>query len=400
MKKIYADAETQSISKRRGEKYLLFTLLSLASVVAFFFLRWLNFDKLLSGIVKMKQVGKLAVVLSFLLMLWLPIVASKMNFSSDYKMLGNNRTEEPPDIKRVPLSEFPRLYEKYFNDNFGLRSSLIRYNNLLKVVLLKTSPMAKVILGKNGFLFYDSDHYPGDGVTIKDHRGLAPLTDDELERIRKRLEANRDSLSQMGIAYVLAVAPNKNTIYPEYLPDYINRVHPETRLDQLNDYLAKHSSFRLVDLREALTKAKSMYPTYYPRNSHWNVFGAYIAYAEIMKAVSTAIPQVAIVPLSEFSVTPEKKPSGDVGDMLAIGDILGDDDMALKQKGTLRKQSLGKMIFLRDSFGNWLNWYFSFHFDPLIDIQQQHYYDLKRIEAEQPRIVVHVIAERYINRLF
>ena len=34
-----------------------------------------------------------------------------------------------PALDRLNLTSFPDMYEKYFNDNFGFRSFLIRWNN-------------------------------------------------------------------------------------------------------------------------------------------------------------------------------------------------------------------------------------------------------------------------------
>ncbi len=52
------------------------------------------------------------------------------------------------------LASFPNRYEKYFDDNFGLKNELIELNNILHVKLLGVSPVDKVTIGKNGWLFY------------------------------------------------------------------------------------------------------------------------------------------------------------------------------------------------------------------------------------------------------
>ena len=269
----------------------------------------------------------------------------------------------------------------------------------MKMEFLKTSPEKKVILGKDGWLFYDTDNYLGDGITIKDYRGLAPFSDKELIQIKNELERRRDTLAKSGIQYVVAVAPNKNTIYSDYLPDYITKITPETRLDQLTKYMRQNSTVKVVDPRWVLHEGRTTYPTYYMNNSHWNDYGALLAYGEIMKEVESQRKGIKIYGVQDFDLFLEARERGDIGDMLAIGDILGDVNVGLRVRGQVDKHIIGKLVFVHDSFGDWLTWFLTLHFDPIVDLQTQHFFDIKRIISEKPVVVIHVIAERYLDRL-
>ena len=87
---------------------------------------------------------------------------------------------------------------------------------------------------------------------------MDPFAAKDLDAWTRVLEERRDWLAARGIAYLFVVAPNANTIYPEYMPDRIRKASFRSRLDQLIDHLKANGFFNLVDLRPALRKAKSV----------------------------------------------------------------------------------------------------------------------------------------------
>ena len=55
------------------------------------------------------------------------------------------------------------------------------------------------------------------------------------------LVARRDWLAERGIKYLVVVAPNKNTVYPEMLPGGFEKATDDSQLDQLLRYIKKNS---------------------------------------------------------------------------------------------------------------------------------------------------------------
>src|SRR5512137_1943070 len=56
-------------------------------------------------------------------------------------------------------------------------------------------------------------------------------------------------LERRGIAYLLVIAPNKSTIYPEYMPAIYPRGR-RTRLDQMTGFVERNApGFPWLDLR-------------------------------------------------------------------------------------------------------------------------------------------------------
>jgi len=371
-------------------------------------------------------------VILFCAVLSLPMLDETLGISPESASTEKRMFTEAPRLSISNLKKFPSLYETYYNDSFGFRNILIKSNFLLRVRLLKvSSPIPKVIIGSDGWLYYNSDAVPKDGITIKDFRGLAPFSGEQLERIRKRLEAYHRKVQAIkpGAAFVVVVPPNKNTVYPEHLPAHITRVHPKTRLDQMLEHLTGHSHVEALDLRATLIRAKADYPTYFKTDTHWNEYGAYLGYREVMMRIARTHPSCRPTPLSDFSIRllpSSRLDSGDFGDiaaMLVMQDYYTDDVVRLEPKRPRRAMedpvgyaspnpvythtarrmpnpSLPRMVMFRDSFGTWLIPYFSEHFSRSLYLWT---HDVEGsagiLGKENPDVVIFEMGERILERL-
>ena len=74
---------------------------------------------------------------------------------------------------------------------------------------------------------------------------------------------------------MLVIAPNKNSIYPEYMPGWVKLVSKQTRLDQLSGLLADEPGLEYVDGRLLLRPQKNTGPLYYRTDTHWTPLGAF-----------------------------------------------------------------------------------------------------------------------------
>lgn len=75
----------------------------------------------------------------------------------------------------------------------------------------------KVLSGKNGHLFLNND---SNGV-IAQIEGRKLLTKPELDRWYKILSHRISCFREMGIGYYNILAPDKHTVYREFLPDHL-----------------------------------------------------------------------------------------------------------------------------------------------------------------------------------
>ncbi|MGP0064189.1 MAG: alginate O-acetyltransferase AlgX-related protein [Isosphaeraceae bacterium] len=334
--------------------------------------------------------------------------------------LEENRVMAPrPELKldRQALAEFPGKFETYFNEQFGFRQRLIHWLNLAKVAILRVSPSSKVILGKNGWLFYGE-------IDVPYYRALEPLTTEQLEDWRRVFESRRDWLAARGIPYLLAIAPHKGTIYPEYLPSSYNRVHAESRLDQLMAHLKAHASLAVLDLRGPLFEAKAREQVYYRTDTHWNNRGAYVAYTKIMEAVSAWYPELKATPRSAFREIRYSEQGRDLSMLLGLRKYFWDEYNDLEfPRPRLAKpvadrpeleeapgrfvrrghdfifehpdQRLPRAVVFRDSFATWLMPLLSEHFRR-VTFSWQNTFERRLVEREYPDIVIQEILERFL----
>ena len=238
-------------------------------------------------------------VLLFLLVLALPALDRTFGIDKAPQPNDNRALAEWPDAPRdrVSLNAYPRAIEAWFNDHFGFRNQFIRWHNRWKKSLYKDVSGADVLIGRDGWMYYSGSYM------VENLRGARPLDKATLATLRLALEARHRWLAARGIAYVFVVAPNKETIYPEHLPDWLQAgIATPSKLDRFYAYMREHSAVPVVDLRAALLEAKAQGPLYYRHDSHWNTYGAFVAsriIVDTLRAQKPAIP----TPLSMNQIT-------------------------------------------------------------------------------------------------
>ncbi len=342
---------------------------------------------------------RLLLALAFFGILWLPILQMRFHFIPEPVNMENR------ELASVPTGDFPSLaafadgWERYAVDNFGFRPYLIRWNSILKLTCLGASPVPSVILGKDSWLFYHAEAL-SDGNTINDFRGTIPLSQAELVRLQRRIEANQEVFAGRNIVYLVAIAPNKSTIYSEFLPDHIRKFRNTTRLDQLINHMQEHSRVKILDLREVLFKAKTEHPVYWKTDSHWNSYGAYVGYREIMRRLSASLPNLAAVPIEDGRIMVDRSPTGgDLAQMLFLQDALAEEnDTRFSLDDAHPKPRAGPLIFRHDSFGDGLYPFLHRSFKDLCNIAPFAPYRFEVIFEKRPQAVLHIFAERYITQ--
>ncbi len=227
-----------------------------------------------------------------------------------------------PDSRSIKL--FPGLFEKWFNDHIGFRPQLIQMFQVARYYgwvphLLSQSPKqarsastgvmgylnqggtttaghAQVLVGREGWLFYRTD------AVIDDYRGTDLFTTSELARWKQVLTERKNWLAKRGIRYVFVIAPNKHSVYAEFMPRSINRVSEHSRLEQLADYLKDETDLTFINLLEPLMAAKSQRRVFHKTDTHWNAFGAYIGSQEILNPLQTWFPKLHPPALGDYQI--------------------------------------------------------------------------------------------------
>lgn len=319
------------------------------------------------------------------------------------------------------VRQFARDFEGYYNDHFGFRSALLRLGGFVKYQWLNISPAANVEIGKCGWLFLKDD---------VNYHGTHELTRDDLEHWRLTLEHRQEWLASRGIRYIYVVAPDKRTIYPDFLPDALNGGDQKTAGMQLVEYLSVHSKLRIVSLREPLleARAKSGDRLYYPTDTHWNTVGANWGYRGIILRLQQWFPELKPEERSDFRIT-EEIHMGDLSRMIGLAESSAVNEVALLPPDTPQtsktqfklpdvEQTAGtlpfkiknasassklRIVVLRDSFCTALVPYFARQFSETTfiystEMSQKFETDLgDLVEREKPDVFIEERVERVLT---
>lgn len=285
---------------------------------------------------KLRTAVNLTRLALFSLAISLPLVGSIFRFgiTTDNDIQSFER-KTPAKLPRLDgslsrLGKFPKKFEIYYDQHIGFRKPLLQTYSAMKYAL-GVSFSKEVQIGKEDWLFYG-------GKELVDRRVIPPFTSQQLADWRQALEQRRDWLAAQGIDYIFVVAPNKDSIYPEFLPDSIQPVGDKSRLDQLLNYLKATSDLKILDLRSVLRAEKARNRLYLKHDSHWNHLAAFIAYQSVMKRVAERYPKLQAKPLQAFGLKTIPIIGGDLASFLALNDRLYEEAPRLIPKFPLRAQ--------------------------------------------------------------
>lgn len=344
-----------------------------------------------------------ALVIAFLAALVTPAAVMLARLEPEPARAENRELARPPawPVSWTALRVFPAAASRYFEDHFGLRAILVRWQAELRLRLLHVSASPDVILGRGGWLFY-----AGDGAS-EDIASAVPFTHDELELWRATLQHTQDWMRAHGVAYVFVVAPDKHQVYAEEMPAPVRQVGAETRTEALVRYLRDHSTVPVLDLRPVLDAAKRHERLYHRTDTHWNDRGAYVAYAAIVRALGVVGDPVA---RASFDSPAVLVPGLDLAGMLGVGTALTEEDLPLVPRTARRARivepvrpdarfmdarivteqpdtALPRAVVFRDSFGSALVPFLSEHFSRAVYLWQYNV-DPEIVRGERASVVI------------
>lgn len=256
----------------------------------------------------LRRIRYTLLIASFLAIIYLPGIGMILRPQEAASQKGREESRAMPKLtwRLSSIVSYPKDFGEYFRFNFGFRQTLIHWHTKFAGEALDQSSSPMVVEGKQGWLFY------GEPRTVDDYRGLLPFTPEQLQQWQQALEQRRDWLAAQGIPFLFVVCPDKHTIYPEYMPDRLNRVHDQTRLDQLMAYMKKHSTVEILDLRPTLWEWKTRYLCYQPQETHWNGVGAFAGYQRIAKRLRQWYPDLRVLELDECVFYQRQNPDTDL----------------------------------------------------------------------------------------
>jgi len=368
----------------------------------------------------------LVLVIAFLVLIGNPGLRQLTTDAEKIDLMEKRSLVKPPgweELKTEP-EKFPEKFEAFFNDHFGWRRELVNAGSRLKLQWLAVSPSSLAVCGRQDWIFYTGDE------SLSDYRGLRKLSTAEMEGWRRWLEAREEWLAIRGIRYLFVIPPNKQTIYPEFMPSSYARRRGPGILDQLLDYLKKTGcTVRVVDLRPALLGAKASGQVYMKADSHWSEFGGFVGAQEVIEALRVWFPEMKPEAAEGRFSTILRYYGEDLPTMLGAPGIVSenltfyrppDGEQFKEEFFTLPRspeetllapvnvtpshpQTNRRAVVLRDSFGVALLKPLSRHFARSTHIWYTKYHDRDFeadiagfVEREKPDVVIEQMVERLI----
>ena len=254
--------------------------------------------------------------------------------------LSGTYSQDADIVEKRTLSSFPENFsndyleriEDWFKDHAPLRTNIISseekasqkletsyrkglFSKLSEIFVpswylddepyLATLFGENVVYGRDDWLYYTEDN------NIAYYQGTNVMSLAEMEQMRYQYEMLYSLCADRGIRLGVIIAPNKEQVYPEYLPSF--RVTGEQKREAaFADYMAANSEVPFVYPLQELLAAKENYDVYSKQDSHWNEYGAYIGLKALYEKMGLDISTEAPAVYSEL------KTGGDLSNMCGL----------------------------------------------------------------------------------
>jgi hypothetical protein len=250
------------------------------------------------------------VVAAFLLPLWVP--------RPDFK---ENRVLASAPVLPRRLGEvraFRKAVDAYVADRFPARPHLIGLLNRARM-LVGVSGSTRVIVGRDGWLFYD------DGTHLGAARNDPPMEAQQVRAWLATLAGRSEYVREHGGAYLLMSPPYKEMVYSAFGPPWYRGpaiTRPGVVLPRLAKSTAAGDVLSLYPAVAAATRRGEK--TYGRHDTHWSGYGAYAGYAALLEHLHALGLTSGPRPMSDFkleTLTTPKQPR-DLASMLGVASMV------------------------------------------------------------------------------
>lgn len=287
-------------------------------------------------------------------------------------------------------------FSDYFADHFGYRHEMITGNSRLTASLFGSLDSDSVLLGKDGWLFYRE--------TEDDYTGTNLFTARQSYAAAHTLALMQEYCEQNGVQFCFTIAPNKNSIYGEKMPQ--RYVAASVRNAQLLTEQLEAQNVVYADLFSLLSGQDV--PLYYAYDSHWNKKGAQLAAEYLLEALDATT--VDFDAMETGSTEPH---TGDLYEMIYpagtqteqdpayafdyeyLGNFRSAEDITIR---TENAGAQGSIYVYRDSFGINLHPFLAQAYGNACFSRSMPYH-LNNVIVEQPDTLLVEIVERNLSWL-
>ncbi len=331
----------------------------------------------------------------------------------DQENYENRELAVRPKLSINSYSSYSKEYEKYFNDNIPFRNNLIAINTAIDYFIFNKSTNAKVIAGKDNWLFYSGTD---DGDSIGCYQGTNLLSEEELKTLAQNCLKIQSYLNDVGKEFIIFIAPNKERIYHDKMPEKYGAPADTYKALQIVEYLRKNTNVRVVYPYAELMSAKEVLEEniYYKTDTHWNYIGGYIGAASLLKELGIEVPGIES---DEITITADNNIAGDLAGMLNLKKCLiyTDHEYTVNGYNTHNVSNIKwdfptafiyhaenadprKIYIYRDSFATRMSVYIGSQFTDTY-MRHKNTYSYEDFAEQDPDIFVYETVERYADKL-
>lgn len=361
--------------------------------------------------------GKISIILVFAAFLVMPTILYGVTYDHvDHENRENREYASFPEWSKANYRELPKGIEDYYNDRVPFKNQFKSFRTVIdqtfqkyesRYAWINMTPM--VLQGKEGWLFY-MPSVPEENA-VNDYLGLNRYTQEEMARSAEKFQQLSDYYTKQGIQFVFLVAPGKESIYTDKMPDYYPSRVNKSRFEEFVEYLQENTTIHAVYPRDYIHDMRDVCDLYYKKDSHWNMAGAYLA-------VKSALDLINDKPMPELpEVDPEVtgvRSGGDLTDILGITGKDTEDEMIELEKlapGVVVEENeerhsvsnaadQRKCLILGDSFSSRAYDVMKYLFGEVwVARGTGRFKEIVNNEGYDPDIIIWEVAERYDGRM-
>ena len=216
-----------------------------------------------------------------------------------------------------------------------------------------------------------------------------------MQAVADKLTNERNQFANYGIDFYILSIPNKSSVYPEFMPDTIERVDTTSKTDLLMQYLEKNTDLNVVDAKPSLVKAKKKKQIYYKSDTHFNQIGAFVTVQALKDKIDGKTDTLKDVKFGKIT----NHYSGDLARLCDMQDTFNNDIQYQLDPATVNTKikSNKRILVIGDSYS-----------DEMLSILSQYFAEARTVniwsfepnllDEYKPDIVVWEHAERYTDR--
>jgi hypothetical protein len=320
-----------------------------------------------------------AVVLTFLVCLTGPSLLGLAKVNVTESFTENRYPNPPPKLQwRDPKKLISEL-DLFLADHFGLRPLFITAVNFAKLqIYVSGNPF--VIVGADHWLFAQCDPC----------RSRNTVPQQRIDDYAKAFIERQRFVEAIGAHFTFLIAPRKEMVYPEYVPEWTRPIGPSPTVQDLRAAV-QSSNMDVVYPVKAMVLAKHNFKLYYKYDSHWAPPGSMVAAKTLINHLHGLYPQVPAFNDDDLVITdpgvPRFRYDGNQFDLAVLAGIpylrARSADVIRRGGWTTKEQNTGRgRIFTKDN-----------SFEPTIVVYSDSFGDapaFQRIVAEYFRRAVFV----------